>query len=99
MKTVVLAYHNIGCIGIRALLKHGYDITAVFTYKDDPNETVWFDSVAELAARHDIPVYVPDDINRAIHFLPVIVEVKAGAGGGIGAEFLHERLVAMMASP
>ena len=28
MKTVVLAYHNIGCAGITALLNHGFDIQA-----------------------------------------------------------------------
>ena len=50
MKTVVLAYHNIGCVGIRALLSHGFEIQAVFTHEDDPKENTWFESVAELAA-------------------------------------------------
>ena len=50
MKTIVLAYHNIGCIGIKALLANGYEIQAVFTHEDDPHEAVWFESVAELAA-------------------------------------------------
>jgi len=36
----------------------------VFIYPDDPNETIWFDSVADLAARHDIPAFVPDEINH-----------------------------------
>jgi len=66
MKAVVLAYHDIGCIGIRALLAHGFDILAVFTYKDDPNENIWFESVAELAAARDIPVYAPTDINHPL---------------------------------
>ncbi|NQU15132.1 MAG: bifunctional UDP-4-amino-4-deoxy-L-arabinose formyltransferase/UDP-glucuronic acid oxidase ArnA [Desulfobacteraceae bacterium] len=64
MKTIVLAYHNIGCVGIEALLRHGFEISAVFTHKDDPQETIWFDSVAELAASCNIPVYAPDDINH-----------------------------------
>ena len=38
MKAVVLAYHNIGCVGIEALLKNGIEIAAVFTHRDDPNE-------------------------------------------------------------
>jgi methionyl-tRNA formyltransferase len=50
MKAVVLAYHNTGCVGIRALLAHGFDIQAVFTHEDDPNENIWFESAAELAA-------------------------------------------------
>ena len=66
MKTIVLAYHNIGCTGIKALLKNGFDIKAVFTHKDDPKENIWFDAVAELAAREHIPVYAPDDINHPL---------------------------------
>ena len=66
MKAVVLAYHNIGCVGIRALLAQGFDIRAVFTHQDDPNENIWFESVAELAAERDIPVYNPADINHPL---------------------------------
>jgi len=64
MKAVVLAYHNIGCVGIEALLRNGFEIAAVFTHKDDPKETIWFDSVAELAASKGIPIFAPDDINH-----------------------------------
>ncbi len=66
MKAIVLAYHNIGCIGIKALLKNGFEIAAVFTHKDNPNENIWFDSVAELAASHGIPVYSPENVNHPI---------------------------------
>jgi len=66
MKTVVLAYHNIGCRGIEALLKHGFQIAGVFTHLDDPAENIWFDSVAELAARHGLPVYAPENINHPL---------------------------------
>ena len=66
MKSIVLAYHNIGCVGIEALLRNGFQIAAVFTHKDDPRENVWFDSVAELAASRDIPVFAPDDINHPL---------------------------------
>ena len=66
MKSVVLAYHNIGCVGIEALLRHGFQIAAVFTHKDDVKENVWFDSVAELAASRGIPVFAPDDINHPL---------------------------------
>ena len=66
MKTVVLAYHNIGCVGIRALLAHGFDIRAVFTHKDDPTENIWFESAAELAAAKGITVYAPEDINHPL---------------------------------
>jgi UDP-4-amino-4-deoxy-L-arabinose formyltransferase/UDP-glucuronic acid dehydrogenase (UDP-4-keto-hexauronic acid decarboxylating) len=66
MRALVLAYHNIGCTGINALLAHGFDIRAVFTHQDDPNENIWFESVAELAAAKDIPVYNPADINHPL---------------------------------
>ena len=66
MKAIVLAYHNIGCIGVEALLRNGFEIAAIFTHKDDPHENTWFDSVAELAARRNIPVFAPDDINHPL---------------------------------
>ncbi len=66
MKTIVMAYHNIGCAGIEALLKNGFEISAVFTHRDVAGENIWFDSVARLAASHNIPVFSPDDINHPI---------------------------------
>jgi UDP-4-amino-4-deoxy-L-arabinose formyltransferase/UDP-glucuronic acid dehydrogenase (UDP-4-keto-hexauronic acid decarboxylating) len=66
MKCVVLGYHNIGCVGIEALLKNGFEISAVFTHKDNPNENIWFDSVAELASEKGIPVFAPEDVNHPV---------------------------------
>ena len=66
MKSIVLGYHNIGCVGIEALLRSGFQIAAVFTHKDDPRENVWYHSVAELAASRGIPVFAPDDINHPL---------------------------------
>ncbi len=66
MKAVVLAYHNIGCVGVEALLRHGFHIAAVFTHSDDAEENLWFDSVAVLAASRNIPVYAPDNINHPL---------------------------------
>jgi UDP-4-amino-4-deoxy-L-arabinose formyltransferase/UDP-glucuronic acid dehydrogenase (UDP-4-keto-hexauronic acid decarboxylating) len=64
MKAIVLAYSNIGCAGLEALLNNGIEVAAVFTHRDNPEENIWFDSVAELAARHNLPVFAPDDINH-----------------------------------
>ncbi len=75
MKAIVAAYHNMGCEGLEALLRNGFEIAAVFTYADDSDENLWFASVAELAARHDIPVYTPDDINHPL-WLEKIREMK-----------------------
>ena len=66
MKTVVLAYHTIGCRGLEALLRNGFEIAAVFTHQDDPDENIWFESVAELAASRNIPVHAPADINHPL---------------------------------
>jgi len=66
MKAIALAYHNIGCIGIEALLRHGFEIPAVFTHTEDPRENIWFGSVSELAASRNIPVFAPEDINHPI---------------------------------
>jgi len=61
---VVFAYHNIGVTGIECLLQAGVEIKLVITHQDDPEENIWFDSVAELASRHQIPVITPDNPNQ-----------------------------------
>jgi len=66
MKSIVFAYNNIGCIGIEALLKNGIEIAAIFTHQDDPQENIWFDSVAQLAASNGIPVFAPEDVNHPL---------------------------------
>ncbi|MDF2040394.1 MULTISPECIES: bifunctional UDP-4-amino-4-deoxy-L-arabinose formyltransferase/UDP-glucuronic acid oxidase ArnA [unclassified Pantoea] len=66
MKTVVFAYHDLGCVGINALLSAGYEITAIFTHNDVATENHFFGSVARLAAEHGIPVYAPDEANHPI---------------------------------
>jgi UDP-4-amino-4-deoxy-L-arabinose formyltransferase / UDP-glucuronic acid dehydrogenase (UDP-4-keto-hexauronic acid decarboxylating) len=65
MKTVVLAYHEIGCAGVEFLRQAGADIRAVFTHEDDPSESLWFCSVAERAKKLGIPVYAPEQINAS----------------------------------
>ncbi|MCU1760851.1 bifunctional UDP-4-amino-4-deoxy-L-arabinose formyltransferase/UDP-glucuronic acid oxidase ArnA [Pseudomonas sp. 14P_8.1_Bac3] len=65
-KTVVFAYHDIGCAGIETLLSAGYDIAAVFTHADDPKENAFYASVAQLCARRGIPVHAPEDVNHPL---------------------------------
>ena len=88
MRTVVLAYHTIGCRGFEALLQHGYEIVGLFTHPDDPAENVWFDSVAELAARHGVPVFAPADINH-----PIWVAKLAALKPDVLFSFYYRRLV------
>ncbi|KAF0159791.1 MAG: methionyl-tRNA formyltransferase [Syntrophaceae bacterium] len=63
MKTIALAYHNMGIAGLEALFRHGFDIAAVFTHEDDPQENCWFGSVKDWALKHDIPYYTIENIN------------------------------------
>ncbi|WP_312984764.1 bifunctional UDP-4-amino-4-deoxy-L-arabinose formyltransferase/UDP-glucuronic acid oxidase ArnA [Atlantibacter sp.] len=66
MKAIVFAYHDMGCTGIRALLDAGYEIAAIYTHPDNPQENIFFDSVARLAAETGIPVYAPEDVNHPL---------------------------------
>ncbi|MBI2438371.1 MAG: bifunctional UDP-4-amino-4-deoxy-L-arabinose formyltransferase/UDP-glucuronic acid oxidase ArnA [Lentisphaerae bacterium] len=88
MKAVVLAYHDMGCAGLEALLRHGFAVQAVFTHKDSPGETIWFHSVAKLAASHGISVYAPDDINH-----PIWVEKIRALAPDILFSFYYRQIV------
>jgi len=60
---VVFAYHNVGVRCLAALLHYRVRVALVVTHRDNPNETIWFDSVEKLAHWHGIPVITPDDPN------------------------------------
>jgi len=55
-RAVVFAYHSVGVRGIKVLLARGVKIDLVVSHHDNPNETIWFDSVAALCAEHQIPI-------------------------------------------
>jgi methionyl-tRNA formyltransferase len=63
MKAVVFAYHNIGIVGLEALVQEKFDIRAIFSHLDDPDENLWFGSVAEWGKKNQIPVYCPQNVN------------------------------------
>jgi methionyl-tRNA formyltransferase len=60
---IVFAYHDVGYTCLEVLVRRGSRVLAVFTHEDNPQETIWFKSVAVLAREHNIAVYTPDDIN------------------------------------
>ena len=70
---VVFAYHNVGVRCLSVLLAQGVEVKLVVTHQDNPNETIWFDSVAELAALHGIAVITPDNPNTP----EVIEQIRA----------------------
>lgn len=66
MKAIVFAYHDIGCVGLKALEKAGFDIQAVFTHTDDPNENHFFSSVARVSAEMGLTVFAPENVNHPL---------------------------------
>lgn len=60
MRAVVFAYHEVGARCLQALLDAGVDVQLVITHTDDPNERIWFTSVAEVATQAGIPVIAPE---------------------------------------
>ncbi|HEX8956100.1 MAG TPA: formyltransferase [Burkholderiaceae bacterium] len=61
MRAVVFAYHNVGVRCLKVLLAKGVDVQLVVTHQDNPNETIWFESVAELCREHGIACITPED--------------------------------------
>ncbi len=62
-RAVVFAYHKVGVRCLKVLLAHGVQVPLVVTHEDDPNETIWFASVAATAREYGIPVITPADPN------------------------------------
>ena len=63
MRAVVFAYHNVGVRCIKVLLAGGVDIALVVTHQDNPDENLWFASVAELCRSEGIACITPPDAN------------------------------------
>lgn len=70
MNVVLFAYQTWGHRLLEALIESRHEVVLVVTHPpgEDAYETIWTDSVQELAERHDIPVLVkalPDEETRA----------------------------------
>lgn len=64
MRAVVFAYHEVGARCLQALLDGGVEVSLVITHTDDPNERIWFSSVADIAREAGIPVITPESANE-----------------------------------
>ena len=64
MRAVVFAYHEVGARCLQALLDGGVDVQLVITHTDDPNERIWFTSVAEVARQAGIEVITPESASE-----------------------------------
>lgn len=56
-----------------ALLARGVEVPLVVTHRDNPNEDIWFSSVADTAAAHGLKVITPEEANAP----EVLAEVRA----------------------
>lgn len=61
MRAVVFAYHDVGVRCLQVLLARGIDVVLVVTHLDNPDENVWFASVAALCAERGIDYVTPAD--------------------------------------
>ena len=52
-----------GQVCVETLLKMGAPIAALFTHRDDPHEEIWWQSCADLARRHAVPVFFAEEID------------------------------------
>ena len=89
-RAVVFAYHNVGVCCLRALLAQKIDVKLVVTHHDHPTETIWFDSVCDLAMANGIPVAFPDDPNT-----PEFINKLAG----LNADFIFSFYYRLMLAP
>ena len=64
-KIAVFAYSEVGAACLEELVKNGANVAHVYTHDDDPDETIWFRSVREIAERAGIPVSAPKKFGEA----------------------------------
>jgi methionyl-tRNA formyltransferase len=58
---VVFAYHDVGYRCLSVLLAQGVNVKLVVTHQNSHSETIWFESVEELARQNGIDVRSPDN--------------------------------------
>ena len=87
-RVVVFGYHDIGVTCLKELLRQGANVVAVVTHKDDPGETIWFGSMATVAAEHKISVHTPEDPN-----VPSFVEEVRHMRPGLIFSFYYRHLL------
>jgi len=74
-RAVVFAYHNVGVRCLKVLIAHGVDVVLVVSHEDNPNENIWFESVAATARDYGIEVVTPDNPNTP-EFMARIAALK-----------------------
>jgi methionyl-tRNA formyltransferase len=64
-RIVIAGYSDVGYRCTRWLLDQGEEVALVFTHADDPKETRWWDSLADLATERGVPVRLVDSLDHA----------------------------------
>lgn len=88
MKIAVFAYHDIGYECLKTLIEWNEEIVGVVTHEDNPDEEIWFRSVAELARSHGLPVFTPVNPNT-----PNFVNCIGGMEPDLILSFYYRRLL------
>jgi len=89
-RAIVFAYSNVGARCLRVLLAHGVDIPLVVTHADNPDETLWFERVADVATDSGLDVTMPHDPNT-----PEFIARMAG----LKPDFIFSFYYRLMLSP
>ena len=84
----VFAYHTFGARALEALLAREEQVVAVVTHPDEPDEGDWFESVAEIARIHRLPLFTPPSPN-----LPAIVETLRALAADVILSVWYRRLL------
>lgn len=87
-RAVVFAYHDVGVRCLKVLIAHGVDIGLVVTHHDDPNENLWFGSVARIAEEYRIQSITPDDPNT-----PEVLARVRGVAPDLLFSFYYRRML------
>ena len=94
-RAVVFAYHDVGVRCLQVLLSQNVEMALVVTHQDNPDENIWFDSVAELCGQQDLPCISPNNPNAP----DVVEKIKALAPDFFFSFYyrhmLHEPLLAI----
>ncbi|MBF0360070.1 MAG: formyltransferase [Oligoflexia bacterium] len=79
-KAVVFGYHNVGVRCLKVLLESDYksqlEVSLLVTHKDNPNENIWFESIAKVAKENNIPIIYPDDPNSTTEVIEQIKKIN-----------------------
>jgi methionyl-tRNA formyltransferase len=62
---VVFAYHDVGCLGVKTLVRLGVKVALVYTHEDDPKENRFFGSVGATCDALGIPCRTADPHGEA----------------------------------